>query len=242
MATHVSLGLDGTHPGISGDSFKQQYDTLVDELQPNPATRSLLDLLANSLSACLDRITTLEAEQGVQEVNLARTDQYSRRSTVVVTGMGFDKDTESVESLTKAVTTELSKSGVTVKPADISVCHRNAQAYKEIKLKDKTVKVPPSVTVKFHNTAKKDKVLREYSNYDSVNKKPKKVKLAQSLNPYFITLKTTINNYCRNSRIELNWIHYRSPTAGICVKTRAGKNYSKIFSFQDFVNLVKNKK
>ena len=52
------------------------------------------------------------------EVNAAKTDQYSRRDTVVVTGLDYNPETETHSELTGAVAGEMSKSGVQVNASD----------------------------------------------------------------------------------------------------------------------------
>ena len=52
------------------------------------------------------------------ETDIARTDQYTRRNTVMVTGIDYKRETETFNQLSETVATELSKSGVTVSTAD----------------------------------------------------------------------------------------------------------------------------
>ena len=54
------------------------------------------------------------------EVSVAKTDQYSRRDTVVVTGLDYNPETETHSELTGAVAGEMSKSGVQVNASDFS--------------------------------------------------------------------------------------------------------------------------
>ena len=61
------------------------------------------------------------------EVNVAKTDQYSRRDTVVVAGLDYNPETETHSELTGAVAGEMSKSGVQVNASDFSACHRNGK-------------------------------------------------------------------------------------------------------------------
>ena len=75
------------------------------------------------------------------ENECAKSDQYSRRSTVVLSGLTSQK-TESPDSLKSSVCNVLSDtSGVTVKQRDLQACHRNGKPSDPSK--------PPSVTVRF---------------------------------------------------------------------------------------------
>ena len=95
------------------------------------------------------------------ETDIAKTDQYARRNTVMVTGIDYKRETETFNELNETVATELSKSGVAVSASDFAACHRNGNKIKNITRNGKTVKTPPSVTVRFYNCHKKD-VLNSY--------------------------------------------------------------------------------
>ena len=103
------------------------------------------------MSTCVDTV----------ETNLAKTDQYSRCSTVLVTGMDYKKESENYSSLSTNVASELSKSGVKVSNSDFAACHRNGNKMKTVKRSGREVVTPPSITVKFINANKKDSVLRK---------------------------------------------------------------------------------
>ena len=59
------------------------------------------------------------------ESNLAKTDQYSRRSTVLVTGLDYHKESETYQNLSENVASKLSRSGVKLSYSDFAACHRN---------------------------------------------------------------------------------------------------------------------
>ena len=77
-------------------------------------------------------------------------------------------------------TEELTTSGIKVTSTDFSACHRNGNKIKTITKKGKQVKVPPTFTVRFYNSNKKDNVMNNYKNYH--NGKPKSIRVVQSLN------------------------------------------------------------
>ena len=111
--------------------------------------------------------------------------------------------------------------------SDLSAVHRNGAPGTSADAK------PPSITVGFINSNKKDVVLQKYSNFE--NRKRKTVQLHQSLSPYFITLKNKISEYCKDTlKLKVRWIHCRSPTSGICVKLDNGNMIGKVFCFEDF--------
>ena len=59
------------------------------------------------------------------ETDIAKTDQYARRNTFMVTGIDYKRETETFNELSETVATELSKSGVPVSSSDFTACHRN---------------------------------------------------------------------------------------------------------------------
>ena len=172
------------------------------------------------------------------EVDTAKTDQYSRRNNLVLTGIEYKKETETYENLCNTVAEELSTSGVKVNNNDFSACHRNGNKVKVITQKGKRVKVPPSVTVRFYNSNKKDLVLRSYKNYN--DGKPKPIKVIQSLNNYYQTLKSNISNFCREKDVKILWMHWRSSSAGLCLKFDDGTIMSRIHSMADFTKQFGN--
>ena len=64
------------------------------------------------------------------EVDLAKTDQFSRRNTLVVTGLEYKKKTETFDTLSSTVADELTTSGIKVNSNDFSACHRNGKNVK----------------------------------------------------------------------------------------------------------------
>ena len=89
------------------------------------------------------------------ETDIAKTDQYARRTTVMVTGIEYKLETETFNELTETVATELYKSGVPISMADFEACHRNGNRMRNVTRNVKTVKTTPSVTVPFYKCHKK---------------------------------------------------------------------------------------
>ena len=131
------------------------------------------------------------------ETDIAKTDQYARRNTVMVTGIDYKRETETFDQLTEIV----AKSRVAVATADFAACHRNGNRMRNVTRNGRTVKTPPSVTVRFYNCLKKDNVLNSYKNHE--NGKHKKVKVVQSLNTHYQNLKTNISNFCRDNDMKV---------------------------------------
>ena len=103
------------------------------------------------------------------------------------------------------------KSGVQGSSSDFSACHRNGKKHKHITRNGKTTKVPPSITVRFYSSYKKDNLLFRYKNYE--NNKPKKVKIVQSLNYHYHQLKGSISNQL----MTVERIHPKAPVMLILI-------------------------
>ena len=174
-------------------------------------------------------------------VTTFKTEQYSRRDTMLITGLPKPAD-ESHEDLTKKVTETLSVSGQNISASDLSAVHRNAKESKTVRGKV----VPPSVTVKFQNVSKKDSVLRSYRNFDTVLKRPRPVRVYQSLSPHYSELRSNIVKFFNdedttelygisNAGKKLKWATYQSPTAGIVIKLKSDEYLKNIHTFPDFI-------
>ena len=150
--------------------------------------KSTIQVLIKHMQVLSTNCSVVCSSVDTVETDIARTDQYTRRNTVMVTGIDYKRETETFNQLSETVATELSKSGVAVSTADFAACHRNGNRIRNITRNGKTVKTPPSVTVRFYNCHKKDNVLNSYKNHE--NGKHKKVKVVQSLNTCYQNLKT----------------------------------------------------
>ena len=168
-------------------------------------------------------------------VQAEKAKQYTRRNTVILSGLEME-DGETRAQLESKVSGILSESGIQVKTVDLDHCHRNGSTYKKIDNKS----VPPSVTVVFSKSSKKDTVLLNYSNYDHRTRKRKNITIYQSLSKYYNKVRVDISNHISNNATRFGkcrWIHWRSATAGICVKTDK-YTYTHIFCFNDFMNKI----
>ena len=182
------------------DDFKRvnesvkEISSMIDNLKPKGTFETQVKLVLQALSKHVEVLSTncsaMSTCVDTVETNLAKTDQYSRRSTVLVTGMDYKKESETYDSLSTNVASQLSKSGVKVSYSDFAACHRNGNKIKTVKRSGGEVVTPSSITVKFVNANKKDSVLKGYKNFEGG--KPKKVKVVQSLNNYYQELKYNI--------------------------------------------------
>ena len=191
--------------------------------------KSTVQVLIKHMQVLSTNCSVVSSSVDTVETDIARTDQYARRNNVMVTGIDYKRGTETFNQLSETVATELSKSGVAVSTADFAACHRNGNRIINI---TRNVKTPPSVTVRFYNCHKKDNVLNSYKNHE--NGKHKKVKVVQSLNTYYQNLKTNVSNFCRDNDMKVKWIHWRSSSAGLCIKLDDDSFYSKVHCMTDF--------
>ena len=161
-------------------------DKIVNDLKPGgnslfqTQVKNILSLLCSQftelkqevieLKSCISgcRVACNDATVSAEKVV-----QYSRRNTMVVSGLEFS-DSETQYKLETNICNILSESGVEVKPSDLNHGHRNGKKGRVIKNKNGSRTFPPSITVVFDKSSKKDKVLRSYSNYDSATKKKKR--------------------------------------------------------------------
>ena len=194
--------------------------------------KSTMQVLIKHMQVLSTNCSVVSSSVDTVETDIARTDQYARRNTVMATGIDYKRETETFNQLSETVATELSKSGVAVSTVDFAACHRNSNRIRNITRNGKTVKTPPSVTVRFYNCHKKDNVLNSYKNHE--NGKHKKVKVVQSLNTYYQNLKTNVSNFCRINDMKVKWIHWRSSSAGLCIKLDDDSFYSKVHCMTDF--------
>ena len=77
-----------------------------------------VQILANNCSA-------MSSSEDSVEVDLAKSDQHSRRNTLVVTGLQYKKGTETYDTLSSTVADELTTSSIKVSSNDFSACHKN---------------------------------------------------------------------------------------------------------------------
>ena len=194
--------------------------------------KSTIQVLIKHMQVISANCSVAFSSEDTVETGIARTDQYARRNTVMVTGIDYKRETETFNELTETVATELSKSGVPVSTSDFAACHRNGNRIRNVTRNGKTVKTSPSVTVRFYNCHKKDNVLNNYKNHE--NGKQKKIKVVQSVNTHYQNLKTNVSNFCRDNNMKVKWIHWRSSSAGLCIKLDNDSFYSRVHCMTDF--------
>jgi hypothetical protein len=244
------------------DTMGQMLGNITGTSRFEQEVLSYLNLLHSTVKDMKTELAKLRDEMIVRNRNVrdtvddlmlsvVKTEQYSRRDTVTVVGLPVDNvDAESQSELTRKVATQLSLSGETVEPSDLSAVHRNSRQIKEIKGR----KVPPSVTVRFVNINKKDKALRGYKNYDSVEGKSRDVKIYQSLTTHYSQLRGSMLDFfnskpgegkgfgrIKNSELKAKWITYQSPSSGFAVKLENGDYFNRIHVWQDFVDIILEK-
>ena len=172
------------------------------------------------------------------KVSTVKTEQYSRRDCITVTGVGKPEG-ETTKDLGVKVASTLSKSGVPVKVDDFSAFHRNGDKVKQIKQRDGRVKeIPPTITVKFKTVNKKDDVVKNYKNYDVENSKRNDIQVYHSLSPHYASLRRSILQYFSDGNNtygkELKWVRYLSPSSGIAVKLKSDEFFKNINVIEDF--------
>ena len=100
-------------------------------------------------------------------ISAEKANQYSRRNTIVVAGVDLEEN-ETQSKLEAKIAGLLTNSDTTVKTSELSHCYRNNAKNKVIKDNNGNEKIiPPTITVVFQKSSKKDTVLKNYSNYDS---------------------------------------------------------------------------
>ena len=199
--------------------------------KPSAAVISLFTLLCTRISEQDVKLEEQSKRISDLERECAKSDQYSRRSTIVMSGLKLDQNEKS-DDLKRSVCKALSSSGVSVDPSQLQACHRNGPN------KSDSSK-PPSVTVRFYDFNLKDKIANDYNNYDKAKNQRREVTISQSLNYHFRSLKKAINDYVGSNNIR--YIHYRSSSAGLVVQLKKDRVISgdimfrKIFCLDDLV-------
>ena len=79
---------------------------------------------------------------------------------------------------------------------DLEIVHRNGRPH-EVRGRQ----VPPTVTARLKSTVKKDSALRGYRNFDPVAKKPRNIKVYQSLTKNYSDLRQSIMKFFDPSEI-----------------------------------------
>ena len=253
-ATQPSQPLAGTVPG--SDVSLPGGDTLLaikSMLESVPPTSPFEKNLVNCVNLVIAQMREIkynvemantraaDMSHSLKDVRMSaiRSEQYSRRDCVTVTGL-TQSEGETPKELVPKVATVLSKSGVTVKAEDISACHRNGGKVKQIKLRDGSLKsIPPTITVKFKSINQKDELIKGYKNFDAAKSKPADVQVYHSLSKHYAGLRRDILNFFRTDEAaagrSAKWVKYLSPTSGLALKLRTDEFMKGIHSWDDFV-------
>ena len=237
----ISLCISEFTPSTDAESFLlncvKSLLTKINVLQDEVTKLSTSNEETQFSNVGLQRtVNELQKDSELITIMAAKAEQYTRRDTIIVSGVDMLPD-EQESDLTKKVTVELRKSGHEVSADDFTAIHRNGNSNKTITRDNKEIVVSPSITVKFRNINKHDRVVRDYKNFDKSANKKRKVRIYQSLSVYYKTLKESINDYCTKNKYGVLWAHWRSPSCGFAVKMKAGnKLLTGIHCMSDFQN------
>ena len=197
-----------------------------------------------------DRLRRLQIREEVDDLTLTvvKSEQFTRRDTLTLVGVPMP-EAESQDDLCRKVSDILTTSGETVTTTDLTAVHRNSVTSKTVG--DRII--PPSVTVKLSNINKKDRVLRNYKNFDFANRRPKPVKVFQSLSLHYSTVRKLMYDFfhseptsdrfglIRNPGLKAKWITYQSPSAGFAFKLATGEYCKGVHSWDNFASLMYDK-
>ena len=196
----------------------------------------LTELQQNQVNPIKTQLKEIDDAQAELIINHGKIEQYQRRDTLIISGLDM-KENETAEQIKHSVVQVLGQSGVQVSHGDLSAVHRNAKEPKVIKKGDRQITVPPSITVKLYNLNKKDDILRNYKNFDRAQDRKRKVRVYQSLSPYYKEIKDLINEHCSTNGIAIAWAHWRSASCGLAIKLKdSNKVITKVHCLSDFKN------
>ena len=192
------------------------------------------ELQSKQIDPIKSRVKELNDVQADMQINQGKTEQYQRRDTLIVSGLDM-RENETADQVKTAVVEVLNHSGVQVSQGDLSAVHRNAKESKIVKKGDRQIVIPPSITVKLYNLNKKDDILRNYKNFDRAQDKKRKVRVYQSLSPYYKEIKDLINEYCSTRHMAIAWAHWRSASCGLAIKLKdSNRVITKVHCLDDF--------
>jgi len=220
----------------------------------DPSVKTAFDTIKNVVSILIAQNIEEKSESVLSRVELkqsavrsCKTEQYSRRNTTVLVGLPVDssESTTSSGKLAENVAKKLTTvSGVTVKQSDFSAVHRNSSSGDTPRTRQAAKSKNPSVTVCFYNSNLKDSVLMKYKNFDLTQKKPRDVRLYQSLSKFYTDLKANISSDLEDKlgKGKVKWIHWRSQTTGFVVRLKDSNNSTlrNIFCFEDYERELSN--
>ena len=152
-----------------------------------------------------ERISELEKKNEEQdrkivdfELRLFKMEQYSSRSTVIITGVPANDNENTAEIVCKTLND--ADKDIAISPCDLSHCHRNWT--------NRTNR-PPTITVIFNRSYDKDLVMR----------KSTRDKLKARGTTYTTTWGTLLSEFRRLSdRTHVNWVQYLGHRSNFSVK------------------------
>ena len=101
---------------------------LVDNLSPKnkfeKTIKNVVGILGKHIQILANNCNEMSNSVDNVEVDLAKTHQYSRRNTLVVTGLEYKKETETYDTLSSTVADELTTSGIKVNSNDFFPAHK----------------------------------------------------------------------------------------------------------------------
>ena len=244
-----------SHPS-SSNAVASTLLTIKSMLETTPPSTPFEINATNCINLLISQMVEMKHEQEVSnsktaglmhvvrdiEVSTIKTEQYSRRDCITVTGVSQAAG-ETRKDLGQKVASVLSKSGTPVKVDDLSAFHRNGGKGREVNLHNGTKKfIPPSVTVKFKAINQKDDVLRNYKNYDSSKSKRMDIQVYQSLSSHYAELRRSIIKFFETDGAlgkQVKWVRYLSPTSGIGVKLKSEEFMKYINTMDEFLFMFK---
>ena len=114
----TSLSADSVDCALNNfDSVKNSLNevlSMVESLKTKSSfeatIKSTIQVLIKHMQVISANCSVVSSSVDTVETDIARTDQYARRNTVMVTGIEYKRETETFNELTETVATELSKS------------------------------------------------------------------------------------------------------------------------------------
>jgi len=202
---------------------------------PN-ATCVIMTILAELLKSDREntglrsRVEELEkkVDEQQEEINgfeekMFRLEQYSSRSTAILTGI----DKTAGEDVSVKVCTVLNEAdpGSNITPLDLSNCHRNSSKADDEK--------PPTITVVFNRSQVKDQLMKKEIS-DILKKKG--MRLLHHMGP---TVRNTFNKLYELD--DVKWVYYLGHSSNFSVKMHDENYYIKVKSVKHLLEKIEKK-
>ena len=186
-------------------------------------------LLENKCNELKSVVTHQNVEINALSSRVLTLEQYSRRSTMVVTGVPFTKD-ENLEEIVCSIINDTSILDHTMDFSFISHVHRNKQ--KEQKENDPRPPPPPSITLQLVRAADVDQLFYEKKKFREVHG-AKKVNIFRSLSNLCKDEKTKMES-CK----EVSWVDFRGHSRFFVVKMENGDFLRGVKGFSDLESKI----